>query len=192
MDLTYEKQRLNVLRTIAEMVADRQGRPERADKHYADMVKSLAEDEARFEGHAVLIVNRHITTLKKTMDVERFLEAHKDVHKFLVVPKRSKPLHVQVRAYGPQLELFTLNDLLVNISRHALTPKHALLSPERAEQVLAEYHATAAEMPKMYDTDPMARYIGAKAGDMVEVVRPSITSGLSTAYRVVIPDPTVS
>lgn len=199
MDLTYEKQRSCILKTVAEMVADRLDRPERAEAWHRAMLANLSEDETYFDadgsggrGYAVLIVNRHITTMKKMTDVENFLDRHKERHKFLVVPKRAKTLKDQVKAFGPQLELFTISELLANISRHVIVPKHVLLSKERADRVLAEYNTTIAELPKMYDSDPMARYIGARAGDMVEIIRPSIVSGYSSAFRAVVPEPIVS
>ena len=36
----------------------------------------------------------------------------------------------------------------------------------------------------IYKTDPMARYYNLKRGDMIKIIRPCPTSGVSIAYRI--------
>lgn len=43
-----------------------------------------------------------------------------------------------------------------------------------------------AELPRIYSTDMMARYYGAKINDVFRVIRPNLNSGTSIMYRVVV------
>ena len=42
------------------------------------------------------------------------------------------------------------------------------------------------EMPRIIDSDPVARYFGAKIGDIFEITRPSVTTGEAISYRIVV------
>ena len=42
------------------------------------------------------------------------------------------------------------------------------------------------EMPRILDSDPVARYFGAKVGDILEIIRPSITTIEAVTYRIVV------
>ncbi len=52
--------------------------------------------------------------------------------------------------------------------------------------MLARHNASAAQFPFVLDTDPIAKEIGAKPGDLVKVTRNSETAGSSTYYRYVV------
>ena len=42
-------------------------------------------------------------------------------------------------------------------------------------------------MKKILVNDPIARFYGAKVGDLFKIIRPSVTSGKEIDYRMVIP-----
>ena len=73
-----------------------------------------------------------------------------------------------------------------SILEHELVPKHRVLSPEEAEEVLRKYCATPQQLPKILASDPVVREIGAKPGDIIEIVRDSETAGKAIYYRVVV------
>ena len=85
-----------------------------------------------------------------------------------------------------RIEFFMIYDLLVNVSRHELVPKHMIASEEEKSRVLKKYMVKTAQLPKMLHTDPMARYLGLKKGQMVKILRNSQTAGLHVVYRIVI------
>jgi DNA-directed RNA polymerase subunit H len=72
------------------------------------------------------------------------------------------------------------------ISTHFLIPRHELLTKEEASQVLAAYNSSPSQFPYILDTDPVAKEIGAKPGDLVRVTRKSDTAGSSVYYRYVV------
>lgn len=74
----------------------------------------------------------------------------------------------------------------VNILEHELVPQHILLSKEEALRILKRMGITRRQLPWLLASDPVAKAIGAKPGDVVMIVRKSPTSGTSVAFRVVV------
>ncbi|HID71798.1 MAG TPA: DNA-directed RNA polymerase subunit H [Thermoplasmata archaeon] len=70
-----------------------------------------------------------------------------------------------------------------NKRRHELVPEHRVLSGEEAEMVLKRLKLKREQLPKISVDDPIAKEIGAKVGDIVEIRRPSPTAGYTLAYR---------
>ena len=83
-----------------------------------------------------------------------------------------------------QVEIFTGNELVVNITEHELVPKHILLSKEDKEILLKRYKIKENQLPKILVTDPVARFLGLKRGDVVKIIRVSETAGRYITYRI--------
>jgi len=73
-----------------------------------------------------------------------------------------------------------------NILEHELVPKHEVLSEEEKQEVLKRLGVKPEELPLLLVTDPVAKAIGAKPGDMVRIIRESPTAGKVIAYRLVV------
>jgi DNA-directed RNA polymerase subunit H len=65
-------------------------------------------------------------------------------------------------------------------------PEHEVLSEEEVEEILKRYNITKGQMPKILASDPMAKKVKAKPGDVIRIKRESKTAGKSIFYRVVI------
>jgi len=75
----------------------------------------------------------------------------------------------------------------VNILEHELVPKHEVLDYKEALKVLKKLGVKPEQLPWIRASDPVARLIGAKPGDIVKIIRKSPTAGESVAYRYVVP-----
>lgn len=73
-----------------------------------------------------------------------------------------------------------------DILKHTLVPHHEVLSAKEVEKLLKTYKIKKEDLPQMFVTDPVAKAIGAKEGDVVKIIRKSPTAGTSIAYRLVV------
>jgi DNA-directed RNA polymerase subunit H len=73
-----------------------------------------------------------------------------------------------------------------NLFDHKLVPEHILLNEEEAKELLDEYDIEREMLPKIKESDPAAKEIGAKPGDIIKIIRKSDTAGETEFYRVVI------
>jgi DNA-directed RNA polymerase subunit H len=74
----------------------------------------------------------------------------------------------------------------VDITKHRLVPKHEILSPDEAKKVLETYGVEPHQLPLLLSSDPVAKAIGAKPGDIVKITRKSPTAGEIVVYRYVV------
>lgn len=84
------------------------------------------------------------------------------------------------------LEHFQLKELIVNITKHELVPKHELLEDGDVTQLLQRYRCKLSQLPKILVTDPVAKYYGLRRGQVVRILRRSETAGTYITYRYVI------
>ena len=84
-------------------------------------------------------------------------------------------------------QVFQLRQLMFNISRHMLVPKHELINDEaEINEIMANYQLRSrTQLPIILKTDPMAKYLHAKVGNVVKVTRISPTCGTNIVYRCV-------
>jgi DNA-directed RNA polymerase subunit H len=70
---------------------------------------------------------------------------------------------------------------------HELVPKHILLTKEEKKQLLEQLKIRPEQLPWIRASDPVVKLIGAKPGDIVKIIRKSLTAGETVAYRFVVP-----
>ena len=74
----------------------------------------------------------------------------------------------------------------IDVIKHMLVPEHIILDDEEAKRVLEYYSIPKEQLPKILITDPAAKIIGAKDGDVIKILRDSPTTGKSVYYRNVV------
>jgi DNA-directed RNA polymerase I, II, and III subunit RPABC1 len=93
---------------------------------------------------------------------------------------------VFVEAKPLVIECFKENELLVDKLNHVLVPKHELMTEEEKKELLKIYKAKESQLPKMLSSDPIARYFGARKGQVFKITRGSESSGDYIYYRIVV------
>ena len=73
-----------------------------------------------------------------------------------------------------------------NVLNHQNVPLHEVLDEEQAAALLKRYGIVKEQLPKIRSSDPAARVIGARPGNIVKITRRSPTAGVAVAYRLVI------
>ncbi|MDI6819409.1 MAG: DNA-directed RNA polymerase subunit H [Candidatus Hodarchaeaceae archaeon] len=72
-----------------------------------------------------------------------------------------------------------------DVRRHVLVPKHEVMPPEKAREILEKFRVSPHQLPLVKASDPVAKAIGAKLGDIVKITRDSLTAGKAIIYRYV-------
>lgn len=87
---------------------------------------------------------------------------------------------------GARLDVCPYGCFITDIPAVAGVPRHERLTPAEAEAFLAEARLRRAALPIMPYKDPASFWTGARPGELVRVVRPSVAAGESEAvYQVV-------
>jgi len=158
-----------------------------------DIVKSavkLDNDTCTIKGinitYSLKFIMRKISTIRKMEDIDEFLEQNQNNYKFFIVSQMVNKAQKQLLEYE-KVEVFTDDELLVNTIDNILVPKHILLTDKETEQYLTEYHIRRLELPRILTSDPIAKYYNVKPGQIVKIIRPSVTSGEEIIFRVCVP-----
>jgi DNA-directed RNA polymerase subunit H (RpoH/RPB5) len=85
---------------------------------------------------------------------------------------------------GGILQYFNMNELLFNPTKHELVPPHRKLSVDESKEIMEKYMIKSKlQMPLILHTDVIAKWIGLKQGDIVEITRYNQNSGKCYYYR---------
>ena len=84
-----------------------------------------------------------------------------------------------------EVELFNELELQYDPTLHDLVPKHIILTKEEKKNVLQQFNLTLSQLPKLSNTDVIARYYNMKNGDLIKIIRTSPSAGKCITYRAV-------
>ncbi|TKY62687.1 DNA-directed RNA polymerase V subunit 5A [Spatholobus suberectus] len=90
-----------------------------------------------------------------------------------------------VNLFSFKVEIFQITDLLVNITKHVLKPKHQVLTDRQKQNLLKKYNIEEKQLPRMLQTDAIARYYGLERGQVVKVTYSGEITQMHVTYRCV-------
>jgi len=128
-------------------------------------------------------------------DTESFIQKYNKKKNFIIVitdDTVSSPIVQQLNTFdkilqklGGSLQYFHIKNILFDPTKHVLVPKHTKLSPEEVSTVMEKYLIKGKnQFPYIFHSDPIARWMGLKQGDVVKIDRYNENSGISYYYRV--------
>uniref|UniRef100_A0A6C0CJ56 RNA polymerase subunit H/Rpb5 C-terminal domain-containing protein n=1 Tax=viral metagenome TaxID=1070528 RepID=A0A6C0CJ56_9ZZZZ len=86
------------------------------------------------------------------------------------------------------VQFFVYRSLYFNISKHRIPPKHRLLTSAEKAEFLKKFSQN--DLPEILTQDAMAKYIGARPGDIVEVTGMCETTGEYKHWRICVAETT--
>ena len=82
------------------------------------------------------------------------------------------------------LSVFMFSDLHFNPTRHHLVDKHTKLTKDEIKDLMTLYNIKSkTQLPIILKSDPIARWLGIRPGDIVKIDRYNPNSGLTYYYR---------
>jgi DNA-directed RNA polymerase I, II, and III subunit RPABC1 len=179
-----------VIKTLCRIISERKYSNKSVKELFEKLKPLINDDQLVFtiddKKFGIKFISTFLTTIKKETSIENFLEKNSDVHKFVIINRLSDRAIKQILEHK-NTEVFTMDELLIVVIDHYLVPQHILLSPEEKENYLTTFNHQIRDMKKILLNDPIAKFYGAKVGDMFKIIRPSITAGKDIDYRIVIP-----
>jgi DNA-directed RNA polymerase subunit H (RpoH/RPB5) len=141
--------------------------------------------------------------LKKTIEstdiesINQFIGGYDNMKNYIIIFKndgtvlptpQNKVLLLQfdraMYKLGGMVHDLTFKQLLYNPLQHELVPKHTKLNTEEIIQIMTKYNIKhKSQIPFILKNDIISKWIGLRPGDIVEIERYNINSGLSYYYR---------
>lgn len=177
--------------TIVEMVGDR--------KQYADINELINFRDAQLPAFAagnktIFTLDFPLCNLRVVYNMHPKFKVN-DVKKSLafagtiILVAREKPGTLAMKgleeASKDNVQVFDIKELQFNVARHSLVPLH---EPVREEADIAAVVAASSvkskmQLPLIHSSDPMARYLALKPGELVRIRRLSPSAGEYISYR---------
>ena len=126
--------------------------------------------------------------------VHNLMSKKKAQHLIIVANNRATPKVSSVLGIlGHHAQLFSDDELVFNVTRHQLVPKHICVTGEEREKVIKNYamlpdgkiHLDL--LPAMFTSDAVAKYYNFKIDDLIRIERPRKDGFIDLSYRVVTP-----
>jgi DNA-directed RNA polymerase I, II, and III subunit RPABC1 len=195
IDIVYK-----TMQTIKEMLKDRNINIENIENFELNEIKTLFKiDESSSKLNAtamiaILDVNENFRIIFclskfKFTDIKKYLIEEKINH--VLVITKDKLTNTNYKSFEQEeynnieYEYFIFNELMFNISKHVLVPKHEIIiDNQEVIDIMTEYKIkNKAQFPLISKDDPMSRYLNAKSGNLIRITRNSPTSGMYIVYR---------
>lgn len=133
---------------------------------------------------SINLVSMKLTSIVMKTPLDDYLSNNVDVHKIVVCKDVAKKVVKQIVSEYSNAEFFFESEMIEDLPSKSFMPQHFLLDKEAKAELLSKF--SELELAKIFVTDMMARYYGAKIGDIFRIIRPSITSGKNVFFRRVV------
>jgi len=127
----------------------------------SSLIYEMVEEKLQPNDTLVLLVNDNVSSDSLTETINNFQKKQK---KFI--------------------QIFNIESLMFNITQHILVPHHEIMNQTETANIMSKYNIqNLLQLPLILQSDPVAKFIGAKRGDIVKITKPSETAGEYVNYR---------
>lgn len=185
MESYNSKELRNILLNNVEKMLQRRGLIKKlTDKHKEEFTQNniIYIDEPN--KISINFIDSVLTNISSGSNIDDYCSKKLDYHKFIFVNSFNKKVFKQIKTNYKHVEIFFTDEFYEDIPSKDIIPEHTLLNEEEKSELLKSFKIT--ELSKIFNTDMMSRYYGAKVDDIFKIKRYNINSGISTAYRVVV------
>ena len=132
----------------------------------------------------IYLVNAKLTTISQGHPLDVYLSNNIDIHKIIIAKDVAKKVVKQIANDYKNAEFFFESEMLEDIPSKIFIPEHIIITGEERAEILGKFSEN--ELSRIFLTDMMSRYYGAKIGDIFKIIRPSFTAGKNIFYRRVV------
>lgn len=179
MDVSISK----CIKTISEMLTDRGFQDEANEIFDCDFKKDKSIFNIDINSTFRIVFN--LNCRFKFADVKKYFDDDFKYYILVISEKISTTNYKTLVEIGKDIQTFEIKELQFNITKHHLVPKHILLNNEiEINKIVELYHLKSrVQLPVILKSDPIARYLNAKTGNVVKIQRYSPSSGEHIIYR---------
>lgn len=146
--------------------------------------ESNKKDE--FDGKQLVVkfIPQIVADIQNNVSYLDFMKQYNRFHKLLIFNEaQDKVFTLAEKKHN--LEIFDKNSLMIDLMSYGCAPLRCnLIKYDKIGEELA--HIGNAKVARILRNDPMAKYYGAKKGDVLRIIRRSINNGHEVAYRRVV------
>jgi len=133
---------------------------------------------------SIYLLNARLTTIVQGHPLDTYLSNNINIHKIVIAVDIAKKVVKQIINDYKNAEIFFESEMLEDIPSKIFIPQHEIIIGDERAEILSKFSEN--ELARIFLTDMMARYYGAKIGDIFKITRPSFTAGKNIFYRRVV------
>ena len=196
-----------IIKNLKEMLLERGENIDEFEEHEIDVDRDEFLNDNKiieFNTSHTTIIFAMTKKLKKTIldeikmeqdDLTKIILKYNNKKNIIIIFNNdiiSEPILQQINKYDKILQknngilqYFYAQEVEINPTKHVYVPKHIKLTDENEiNNLMNEYHInTKTKLPFILQTDPQAKWLGLKQGDIVKIERFNPNSGLYYYYR---------
>ncbi|KAG9140959.1 hypothetical protein Leryth_010470 [Lithospermum erythrorhizon] len=135
----------------------------------------------------VIFLGQHMVKVNSVRVIAAQIMNKETLNRLILIVENKMTSQAQkaLLAFSFKVETFNILDLLVNITKHALKPKHRVLTDKEKQALLKKFDVEEKQLPRMLQSDAISRYYGLEKGQVLEVTYNGEVTGLHVTYRCV-------
>ena len=188
--------RKTVLMNIVKMITERGIlKYEDLDKNINSLLSQQSDEyiyKIKPVNHLLIVIKLYqtkIASINKTSSIYEFLTKHSEHHKIVVTKEMNDNNIKNIKNTFPRTEIFMENTLMVNLLENEFVSPYEIIGRETElyKNFYSDHKCKKKNLPEIRgNTDKMALYYNLKKDDIIKVLRPSESTGLSAHYRIVV------